>query len=161
MLKTRQISNPQILAQDQPAADQPQIKAKGKAKGKAAQTASAQAPMSLKEQMAEKRKRDRVRKEFTTFATTAGCFGLVVGVLLGLVGGIKIAAAGTVGILVLAIACKYPRLAMWGFLIYVPFGGTITYAIGNSPLLQLAKDGLYIPALMGVFQHCKRERYPS
>jgi hypothetical protein len=75
-------------------------------------------------------------------------------------GGIKIAAAGMVGILTLAVACKYPRFAMWGFLIYVPFGGTITYAIGNSPLLQLAKDGLYVPALVGVWQHCKRERLP-
>ncbi|NJL20487.1 MAG: hypothetical protein HC895_06220 [Leptolyngbyaceae cyanobacterium SM1_3_5] len=42
----------------------------------------------------------------------------------------------------------------------MPFSGSVTYAIGNSPLLQLAKDGFYIPALFGVIQYCRREKLP-
>jgi len=110
--------------------------------------------------MAEKRKRDRIRAEILSFTTSALAFGCIIGVVLGLVGGIKIAIASIFSIVILALAFKYPRFAMWAFLIYVPFGGTITYAIGNSPLLQLAKDGLYIPALLGVLRHCKRDRLP-
>jgi hypothetical protein len=114
----------------------------------------------LKEQRAEKRKYDRIRKEIISFAVSALCFGGIIGVLVGILGGIKMAIASTLGVVILALAFKYPRFALWAFLIYVPFGGTITYAIGNSPLLQLAKDGLYIPALIGVMQHCKRDRLP-
>ncbi|HEY9639043.1 MAG TPA: hormogonium polysaccharide biosynthesis protein HpsL [Coleofasciculaceae cyanobacterium] len=185
MLKTRQLSNPQAQSAATPAPDNPdqshpaqgqskprtsqaktskaktsKAKPRRKSQAKSTQADSSPPVLSLKEQMAEKRKRDRFRKELTTFLATASFFGLIIGGLLGLMGGIKIAVAGLGGTVMLAIACKYPRLAMWGFLIYVPFGGTITYAIGNSPLLQLAKDGLYIPALIGVLQHCKRERLP-
>ncbi len=116
--------------------------------------------LSLKEQKAEKRKRNRSRKELFSFASAALGVGIFVGMLLAIVGGIKAAIGGVVATLGLALACKYPRFALWGFFIYVPFGGTITYAIGNSPLLQLAKDGLYLPALWGVFQYCKRKKQP-
>jgi hypothetical protein len=66
----------------------------------------------------------------------------------------------------MALACKYPRLGLWIFLVYLPFGGTITYSIaylykavnGNSIayksidyfLFHLAKDAIYFPALIGV-----------
>lgn len=110
--------------------------------------------------MAQKRKADRLRKELISFTFSAVFVAVLIGALLGIVGGIKIAAAGALGILILALSFKYPRHALWGFLIYLPFGGTITYAIGNSPLLQLAKDGFYLPALIGVVQYCKREKLP-
>jgi hypothetical protein len=87
-------------------------------------------------------------------------FAVLVGTPLAIVGGIKIAAAAILGVLILAFAFKYPQLALWAFIIYLPFGGTVTYAIGNSPLLQLAKDGLYLPGLFGIVQYCKRERLP-
>jgi hypothetical protein len=134
-------------------------KAKGKA-GKSGKSADPNAELSPKEQRAQKRKADRLRKELISFTMTAVFAAALVGALLGLVGGIKVAAAGTLGILILALSFKYPRHALWGFLIYLPFGGTITYAIGNSPLLQLAKDGFYLPALVGVVQYCKRENLP-
>lgn len=125
-----------------------------------AQTSSQANQPSLKDKLAQKRKAARLRKEITNFSTYSLFFAILVGAPLGLIGGIKVAAGAVVAILCLAFSFKYPRQALWGFLIYVPFGGTITYAIGNSPLLQLAKDGLYLPALFGVVQYCKRERLP-
>lgn len=115
---------------------------------------------SLQEQRLQKRKAARQRKELINFTISACCFALVVGGLLGLFGGLKIAAGATVALLALSISFKYPRIALWAFLVYLPFGGTITYLIGNSPLLQLAKDGLYLPALFGLYQHCRREKLP-
>ncbi|WAL61279.1 hormogonium polysaccharide biosynthesis protein HpsL [Thermocoleostomius sinensis] len=121
---------------------------------------SPESSLSLKERMTQKRKADRLRKEMIRFTTAVVFIAVFVGFLLGFIGGIKAAAAGGIGILVLALSFKYPRYAMWGFFLYVPFGGTITYAIGNSPLLQLAKDGFYLPALIGLAQRCQRERLP-
>lgn len=155
-----------MLLKSKPAASQQtsqQAPLKSKAsrtKGKASGQKAAPDTLSLKERMAQKRKADRLRKEMISFTVSAVCFAVMVGLLLGIVGGVKVAAAGIVGILLLALSFKYPRYALWGFLIYVPFGGTITYAIGNSPLLQLAKDGFYLPALFGLAQYCKRERLP-
>lgn len=148
LLKTKPTSSQQNTTKD---------KASGKSEKK---PASPESTLSLKERKAQKRKADRLRKELINFTVTAVCIALFVGMLLGLVGGIKVAAGGTLGILILTLSFKYPRYALWGFFLYVPFGGTITYAIGNSPLLQLAKDGFYLPALFGLVQYCKRERFP-
>lgn len=115
---------------------------------------------SLKEKLAQKRKAARLRKEITNFSIYSLFFAILVGLPLGIIGSPKIAAGAVVAILCLAFSFKYPRQALWGLLIYLPFGGTITYAIGSSPLLQLAKDGFYLPALLGVMQYCKRERLP-
>lgn len=64
------------------------------------------------------------------------------------------------GIIVMSLAYKYPRQALFAFIFYVPFGGTITYYIGNSPILQLAKDSFYIPALIALWQNCRKQRLP-
>lgn len=85
---------------------------------------------------------------------------VIVGTVAGLAAGAKLGLGAAVGILYMSLSFKYPRYALWGFLIYLPFGGTITYAIGNSPLLQLAKDGFYIPALFGIVQACRRDNLP-
>lgn len=127
---------------------------------KASDQANPTPTLSLKEQRSQKRKADRLRQEVINFTLFAFLFAAFIGGLLGLVGGLKIALAATMAVLILALSFKYPRYALWGFFIYLPFSGTITYAIGNSPLLQLAKDGFYLPALFGVLQYCKRERLP-
>ncbi|MDX2214501.1 MAG: hormogonium polysaccharide biosynthesis protein HpsL [Oculatellaceae cyanobacterium bins.114] len=116
--------------------------------------------LTLKERLAQKRKAERLRKELIVFTALALLFAAVVGFLVGLTSGIKPAIGVTVGLLCTTLSFKYPRQALWAFLIYLPFGGTITYLIGNSPLLQLAKDGFYIPALFGVVQYCRREQLP-
>jgi hypothetical protein len=83
-----------------------------------------------------------------------------VGLIGSLAGGIKGGLGGSVGIFCLMFSFKYPWQALYAFLIYLPLGGTITYSLGNSPLLQLAKDGFYVPALFAVYQHCQRYKQP-
>ncbi|MEB3210895.1 MAG: hormogonium polysaccharide biosynthesis protein HpsL [Leptolyngbyaceae bacterium] len=131
---------------------------KGQKAKKTAQKPEVQ--LSLKERLAIKRKRDRQRKALLQFTGIAGFLSVIVGVAAGLVAGPKLGLGAAVGILYMSLSFKYPRFALWGFFIYLPFGGTITYAIGSSPLLQLAKDGFYIPALFGVYQYCRSEKQP-
>ncbi|WP_017314628.1 hormogonium polysaccharide biosynthesis protein HpsL [Mastigocladopsis repens] len=116
--------------------------------------------LSLKERLAQKRKAAQTRKEFTSFLTPVVFTSIFFGILLAFVGGIKAAVPGVLGIMTLALSYKYPRQALFAFLIYVPFGGTITYYIGNSPVLQLAKDSFYIPALIALWQMCRKQRLP-
>lgn len=116
---------------------------------------------SLKERLAEKRKAIQARKQAVSYISTATMISLVIGMALFAIAGIKGAAGGFAGVLMLLLSFKYPWQALHAFLIYLPFGGTITYSIGgNNPLLQLAKDGMFIPALIGVYQYCKRQNLP-
>ena len=80
--------------------------------------------------------------------------------ILYFVGGIKAAVPGAFGTIVISFAYKYPRLALYSFIIYLPFAGTVIYYIGSSPVLQLAKDAFYIPALIGIWQNCIKQRLP-
>ncbi|MBH8551190.1 hypothetical protein I8751_02085 [Nostocaceae cyanobacterium CENA357] len=116
--------------------------------------------LSLKERLAQKRKANQARKELTSLLTTATFGGIFFGILLAFVGGIKAAIPGILSIFVFSLSYKYPRQALFAFLIYVPFGGTITYYIGNSPILQLTKDAFYIPALIAIWQSCRKQGIP-
>jgi hypothetical protein len=116
--------------------------------------------LNLKERLAQKRKADRLRKELINFTIFSFFFSAVVGFIVGVAIAPKVGVGAAIGILYTSLSFKYPRQAMYAFLIYMPLGGTITYTLGNSPLLQLAKDGFYIPALFGVIQYCRRERLP-
>ena len=118
---------------------------------------AAEPGLSLKEQLAQKRQADRLRKEFISFTASALGFALLMGGLAAIAGGLKAAVGAIVAILTISLSFKYPRQALWSFLIYLPLGGTVIYALGNSPILQLAKEGFYIPALLGVVQYCRRE----
>ncbi len=116
--------------------------------------------LTLKEQLAVKRRSAKEKKELTSFLTSAIFGAIFIGIILGFVGGVKAAAGGIFAILCLTLSFKYPRQALYAFLIYVPLGGTITYLLGSSPILQLAKDAFYIPALVGVYQTCQKQRLP-
>ncbi|HEY9644933.1 MAG TPA: hormogonium polysaccharide biosynthesis protein HpsL [Chroococcidiopsis sp.] len=117
--------------------------------------------LSFKERLAKKKKAERLRKEIINFTIFAFGLAAIAGVLVGFgVGDPKAGIGTSLGLLYTSLSFKYPRYAMYGFLIYLPFGGTITYTLGNSPLLQLAKDGFYVPALFGVIQFCRREQLP-
>jgi hypothetical protein len=124
----------------------------------------AEAPkISLKERLAIKRQTDRARKDFITFTTSVLGFALFMGLLVAIAGGeagSKLAVGAIVGILAIALSFKYPRHALWAFLIYMPLGGTVIYSLGNSPVLQLAKDGLYLPALFSIVQYCRQKKLP-
>ncbi|MHC5725816.1 MAG: hypothetical protein ACYTXY_17105, partial [Nostoc sp.] len=116
--------------------------------------------LSLKEQSAQKRKAAQARKELISLLTTATFGGVFVGILLFFLAGIKAAVPGVLGIIIMSVSYKYPRQALYAFIIYVPIGGTITYYLGNSPILQLAKDAFYVPALIGLWQTCRKQGLP-
>ncbi|WP_375497607.1 hormogonium polysaccharide biosynthesis protein HpsL [uncultured Nostoc sp.] len=132
---------------------QPSKKAKKQAKKETS-------TLNLKEQLAQKRKAAQARKELTSLLTTATFGGVFVGIMLFFVGGIKAAVPGVLGIIIISLSYKYPRQALYAFIIYVPIGGTITYYLGNSPILQLAKDAFYVPALIGLWQTCRKQGLP-
>jgi hypothetical protein len=135
-------------------------KPKRKSQGKKNPFKAETATLSIKEQLALKRKAAQTRKEFTSLLTTAGGISLFLGMVLFFVGGIKLAVPGVLGILVISLCYKYPRYALFAFIIYVPFAGTIIYYLGNSPILQLAKDAFYVPAAIALWQTCKKQKQP-
>ncbi|MBE9052883.1 hypothetical protein IQ243_21150 [Nostocales cyanobacterium LEGE 11386] len=136
------------------------LKTKPKSKKSQKQNTKEVPTLSLKERLTQKRKAAQARKEFTSLLTAATFGSVFFGIILFLVGGIKVAAPAVLGILIMSFSYKYPRQALYAFLIYVPFGGTITYYVGNSPVLQLAKDSFYIPALIAFWQTCNKQGLP-
>lgn len=93
-------------------------------------------------------------------------FGVVLlGSLLMLIGNVKIAILGIIGLACIIFSYLYPRWSLWAFLIYLPFAGTITYYMPGVvktsgvyvtyndslyAILHLAKDILYFPALLAI-----------
>ncbi|MGK7891697.1 MAG: hormogonium polysaccharide biosynthesis protein HpsL [Leptolyngbyaceae cyanobacterium] len=115
--------------------------------------------LSKREQRAQKKERDRQWKELKQHVTKAVGCGLALGILGAIAtDNILLIGAAPIGILVLVLAYQYPRKALWFFFLYLPFSGTVTYAIGNSPVLQLAKDGFYFPALLNLIQYCRQNK---
>lgn len=119
------------------------------------------ARLSLKDRLAQKRKAAKARKAAIAYAAMSSSIAVLAGLVLFAVAGVKGAVAGFGGVWVMLLAFKFPWWALYGFLIYLPFSGTVTYTIGgNSPLFQLAKDAIFIPALIAIVQDCKRRRLP-
>ncbi|WP_216351216.1 hormogonium polysaccharide biosynthesis protein HpsL [Leptolyngbya sp. 'hensonii'] len=118
--------------------------------------------LSLQDQLAEKRRIAKERSEFVQYAIVATLVSCLIGAALFLVGGLKAAIGGATTVLCTALAWKYPHKALWAFMIYMPFSGTVTYGIGGgNTLFQLAKDGFYIPALFSLLQQQgKKGRQP-
>ncbi|HLO48448.1 MAG TPA: hormogonium polysaccharide biosynthesis protein HpsL [Kamptonema sp.] len=117
--------------------------------------------LSKKELAAQKRKAANQRQEVIKAIATFGSIGAVIGLMLLLTGKVKIAIAGGGGAAILMLSYKYPRQALWAFLIYLPFSGTVTYWIGGGNVLfQIAKDAFYFPALIALIQNCKKKRLP-
>ncbi len=133
-----------------------------KSNAKKSNASPATVTLSIKEQLAEKRAKMKAKKEFSQFMTMAVMVSAVLGLMAAIVGGVKGAVGAFAGSLILASSFKYPWQALYGFLIYLPLGGSLTYAIGggSNPLLQLAKDAFYLPAVIAVYQSCKATRQP-
>ncbi|MBE9201469.1 MULTISPECIES: hormogonium polysaccharide biosynthesis protein HpsL [unclassified Nodularia (in: cyanobacteria)] len=136
------------------------LNTKRKSKNSKKQQTKQAATSSLKERLAQKSKAAQAHKEFTTLLGVTVFASVLFGILFFFVGGIKAVIPGVLAILVMTFSYKYPRPALFAFLIYMPFGGTITYYIGNSPILQLAKDSFYIPALIAFWQTCRQQKLP-
>ncbi len=91
---------------------------------------------------------------FTLFAASAG-------LLCAQIGGFRLGAAATLAILCLTFAYQYPRQALWAFLAYLPFAGTVTYWLGGGHVIfQFVKDLLYFPALISVIQYYRKPKTP-
>jgi hypothetical protein len=135
-------------------------KTKLKSQGKKKQSKAKTSSLSLKEELAQKRKAAQARKEFTSLISKLLGSGLFLGMLLFFVGGVKTAIPGALGILVISLCYKYPRQALFAFVMYLPFAGTIIYMLGNSPILQLAKDAFYVPVAIALWQTCKKQNQP-
>ena len=141
----------------------PKTKKKSKKKSrKSKPDANSRTPtLSKKELKAKKREATKKRKEFIQAFVAAGSIGAILGAILFFVKDPKLAIAGGGGIVVLALSYKYPIQALWGFFIYMPFAGTVTYWIGGgNALFQLAKDGFFIPAMLAMFQQLGRRKQP-
>jgi hypothetical protein len=136
-------------------------KSNSKKKSKKEKKPSETLVLNAKELAAQKRKAAQERQEFLTFASITFFVSVFLGILLYPVGGIKATVGAIGGISCVVLSYKYPRKALWVFLIYLPFGGTVVYATaGGNALFQLAKDVFYIPALIALFAECRRKRQP-
>ncbi|MEP6486492.1 hormogonium polysaccharide biosynthesis protein HpsL [Microcoleus vaginatus GB2-A3] len=117
--------------------------------------------LSKKEVAAQKRKISEKRNELLQAIAISCLVTVALSIPLLFVAGPKIAIAGGAAAAILLLSYKYPRQALWTFLIYLPFSGTITYAIGGgNAAFQLAKDAFYIPALIALIQSCKKKQLP-
>lgn len=115
--------------------------------------------LSKKEVAAQKRKTSQKRNELVQAIAISCLVTVVLSIPLLFVAGPKIAIAGGAAAAILLLSYKYPRQALWAFLIYLPFSGTITYAIGGgNAAFQVAKDAFYIPALIALIQSCKKKQ---
>jgi hypothetical protein len=131
------------------------LKQKSKQKGK-----NVPPPLTAKEKIALKRKQKEQSQKLLTSVSISLFLAFFVGLPLFLVN-LKLGAAVTIGMPTLALSYFYPRMALWAFLIYMPFSGTITYWIGGgSSLFQLSKDVFYLPALFALIGECRRNRQP-
>jgi hypothetical protein len=132
---------------------------KAKKSKKASKKAAQEVPkLSLKEQLALKRKAAKVRQAFIQYTSAVMAIAIFVGAIASLALEPKLGVVAGGGIACLAMCFKYPRQAIYAFIIYVPFGGTVVYMLGGSSLLQLAKDAFFIPALIGVFLFCQKNK---
>ncbi|ESA34145.1 hypothetical protein N836_18020 [Leptolyngbya sp. Heron Island J] len=116
--------------------------------------------LTRKEQRAKEREAAKARAKLIQFTVLAFIASGLVGLLLGLIVEPTLGVAATASLLCLSLSFKYQRYALYAFIIYIPFSGTVTYMLGGNALLQLAKDAFYIPALIGVIQMCRRKRQP-
>ena len=84
--------------------------------------------------------------------------------LLVILQGLQWGVMGGVAAIIMAFCYRYPRKALWLFLIYMPFAGTVAYSLDSVyrasgayvvfsntyVLVHLAKDIFYFPALIGI-----------
>ncbi len=139
----------------------PKSKRKSKQK-KNNQSKSKDTPkLSLKERLAQQRKIKQIRQKLTK--TLSICLGisLFLGLPLAFVLDPKVGLGVAVGLPAMVVSYMYPRQALWFFLMYMPFSGTVTYWVGGgNALFQLSKDGFYLPALFALVVACRRRKLP-
>jgi hypothetical protein len=116
--------------------------------------------LSPRQKLIRERAIAAARKETTSFLVTTSLICGFLGALVALLTEPKLGVAVGGALMCLIVSFRYQREALYAFIIYVPFSGTVTYALGGNQVLQVAKDIFYIPALIGVYQFCRKNRLP-
>ncbi len=133
---------------------------KGAAKSSALAAETLDPKQARREERARQRKIKKERQALIRYLSAILLVAGVIGLLAVLVAGPKVGLAAPAAIVAMAMAYRYPRQAIYAFIFYVPFSGTVIYALGGSGILQLAKDALFFPALWGVVQFCRKTQQP-
>lgn len=102
-----------------------------------------------------------VKSRFLRFIGLVGVGSLLVGFFLfGNGVSPNIIGLTILAILIVALCYRYPHQGLWALLIYLPFSGTVSYWIGDDHFaFHLAKDGFYIPALIGLIQELRKKKF--
>jgi hypothetical protein len=131
-----------------------------KKKNKQDEAKAASPPLNLKEKLALKKAARQKKQKLTGLIIFAVCVAILVGLPLSLLFGPKIGATISLAVIIGVLSFSYPRTALWAFIIYLPFNGTITYWLGGSPILQVSKDIFYLPALIALVLECRKKQLP-
>ncbi len=117
---------------------------------------------NIKERLIEKRKAREARKKLISLIIVCLIIGIAIAIPLGFIfNNLKLAIGVAVSIPCIVFSYVYPRPALWVFLVYMCFSGTVTYWVGGgNSLFQIAKDVFYFPALVALIQECRRQRKP-
>ena len=138
----------------------PRSKPKSRKKAKS-KTPSGKITLSIQEKVAQRRQAKKMWRKIVTLAGICLSIALAIGLPTGILIDPKLGLVIGVGLPSFFISYNYPRLALWFFLIYMPFGGTVVYWIGGgNAIFQLAKDVFYIPALLALVFECLRKKRP-
>ena len=130
-------------------------------KQKAAKNGSSSEPeLSRKEQRKIERAKAKNRQAVIQYVSKIVAISAILGIVLSLVLEPKLGAGAGMAIACLALSARFPRYAIYGFIFYLPFSGTVTYALGGSSILQLAKDAIFFPALVAVVLFCLKYKQP-
>jgi hypothetical protein len=118
-------------------------------------------PLNLKEKLALKKEARQKNQKLTGLIIFSLIFAIFVGIPVALIGGVELGILLTLAIVLGVFSFSYPRTALWIFLIYLPFNGTITYWIGGgNELFQVSKDIFYLPALVALIRECRQKKLP-
>lgn len=131
-----------------------------KKKNKQGETKADSRPPNIKERLALKKEERQRKQKLTGLIVFAICVAILIGLPLSLLFDPKIGAVVSLALILGVFSFSYPRTALWTFIIYVPFTGTIVYWLGGSPILQLSKDIFYLPALIALVLECRKKRLP-
>jgi len=137
----------------------PTTKAQKKAKKKPQKTAF-QPELSRKEQRKLARARARNRQTIIQYVSMVTALSGLVTLVFSLLLEPKLGIAGGLAIACLLLSARFPRYAIYGFIFYLPISGSVTYGLGGSPILQLAKDAIFFPALLAVMVFCAKHKRP-
>ncbi|MCA2507717.1 MAG: hypothetical protein IM550_15500 [Microcystis sp. M54BS1] len=131
-----------------------------KKKNKQGQTKADSPPLNIKEKLALKKEERQRKQKLTGLIIFAICVAILLGLPLSLLFDATIGAAVSLALILGVFSFSYPRMALWAFIIYVPFTGTIIYWLGGNPILQISKDIFYLPALIALVLECRKKQLP-